>query len=104
MQPFFLDGKFSTKFRSKRYIDGSVFAKNHHYLGRERKDFTEGTNNKNIIAIDWKRDPMMRTKSWGEFVELLSKDGIWDMVEQGKFYAKIMEEQGEFASLTKISK
>jgi len=46
----------------------------------------------------------MRKKSWGEFVELLSKDGIWDMVEQGKLYAKIMEERGEFASLTRISK
>ena len=81
-----------------------MFAKNRHFLGRERKDSTDGTNNKHIIAIDWKRDPMMRTKSWGEFVELLSKDDVWDMVEQGKFYAKIMEEQGEFACLTKISK
>jgi len=107
--PFFLNGKFSTTFRSKRYIDGSVFAKKHHFFGKdktERKDFTLSyhNNSNNIIAVDWKRDPIMRKKSWGEFVELLSKDGIWDMVEQGKLYAKIMEERGEFASLTRISK
>lgn len=44
----------------------------------------------------------MENKSWGDFVKLTSKDGIWDMVERGEKFARIMEERGEFQSLPKL--
>ena len=31
-----------------------------------------------------------------DFVKVVSKQAIWDILEQGKRYAKIMERNGEF--------
>ena len=34
-----------------------------------------------------------------DFVKVVSKQAIWDIFEQGKSYAKIMERNGEFEVL-----
>ncbi len=115
-QPFFLNGKFSTKFRDKACVDGSFLAKRYHFLGnyhhpsstiigRRRKKVVATNSNttvNDVISIDWKRDPYMKNKSWGDFIKLTSKDGIWDMVQRGEKFARIMEERGEFQSLPKL--
>ena len=31
-----------------------------------------------------------------EFIKVVSKQAIWDILEQGKRYAKVMEENGDF--------
>lgn len=91
--PFFLDGKLTNNFRNKPHIDGSVFSQRSDY-------FTDYDENK-VLTIDWQRDPIMYEKS-NEFVKLLSEDGIWDMLQQGKKFAKEMEERGEFEVLGKL--
>lgn len=55
-----------------------------------------------IISVDWKRDPSMANNSWGDFVKLTSKDGVWEMVQRGEQFAQIMEEKGEFELLPRI--
>lgn len=37
----------------------------------------------------------MRDKAT-DFVKVVSKQAIWDILEQGKKYAKVMERNGEF--------
>ena len=54
------------------------------------------------VVLDWKRDPQMQSKRGLDFVEALSPDGIYGLLEQGKAYARIMEEQGVFASLPRL--
>lgn len=34
-----------------------------------------------------------------DFVKVVSKQAIWDILEQGKRYANIMEQKGEFEML-----
>ena len=94
-----MDGKITSSFRNAPYIDGSFLSKDHHYFGTKAEDDGEELPS-DVIVVDWKRDPIMEKKSL-EFVRLTSKDGIWDMIEQGKNYAKILEERGEFESLPK---
>jgi hypothetical protein len=36
-----------------------------------------------------------------DFVRTVSPDSIYDLLERGKLFAKVMEEQGDFASLSK---
>jgi len=91
--PIFLDGKLTNNFRNKPHIDGSVFAKQTDYF----VDYDEN----DILTIDWYRDPVMNEKS-NDFVKLVSEDGIWGMLEQGKKFAIGMEERGEFELLHKL--
>jgi len=91
--PFFLDGKLTNNFRNKPHIDGSVFA--------QRSDYFTDYNENKVLTIDWQRDPIMYEKS-NDFVKLVSEDGIWNMLDQGKKFAKEMEERGEFELLGKL--
>jgi len=77
-------------------MDGSFLTKAQDYIDR-RVDRGVG-----IINMDWKQDPVMEERSL-EFVKLVSKDGIWSMLSQGKTFAQnVMEPRGDFASLPKI--
>ena len=92
--PWFLDGKLTSKFRGKPHIDGSFFASVEDFLiGPHYEDLT--------IHFDYTRDPLYKNKNWGDIGKALSADGIWNMLEDGKRYAKVMEERGEFSLLTK---
>jgi hypothetical protein len=53
-------------------------------------------------VLDWKKDPSMQSKGGLDFVEALSPEGIYGLLEQGKKYGTIMEERGKFASLAKL--
>lgn len=43
----------------------------------------------------------MQSKKGLDFIEALSPDGIYGLLEQGKRYARYMEEQGKFKQLKK---
>ena len=46
----------------------------------------------------------MATK-FGDFVKLVSKEGIWGMLDQGKAYAaNVMEPRGDFRDLPRKEK
>jgi hypothetical protein len=90
-----LDGKLTCSFRNQPHIDGSFLSKSRDYIphDREQKPTT--------ILLDWKKDPHMSSKGGLDIVEALSPDGIWGLLERGKLYGKVMEEQGVFDSLKK---
>jgi hypothetical protein len=87
--PWFLDSQFTSMFRERPHIDGSFLAGPNDYLP------PEGKTPKSIIVLDWQSDPAMEGKAL-EFVSTYSKDAIWDLLERGKAYAKIMDKRGEF--------
>jgi len=93
--PWFLDGKLTTRYRDAEHIDGSFLSKATDYVTEVRP--------KNVVRLDWTKDPAMSDKKLGDFVEALSKEGIWDLVERGKSYAALMEERGDFESLPRLS-
>jgi hypothetical protein len=94
IQPWFLDGNLTCNFRNKPHIDGSFLSRAHHYIPQNREAPT--------IVLDWKKDPSMQSKGGLDFVEALSPEGIYGLLEQGKKYGTIMEERGKFASLAKL--
>lgn len=93
--PLFLNGKLVTDFRSKPHIDGSFIAKpeDFHPIIKEEN---------NVISLNWKEDPILSDRKLGDAVAALSKEGIWDLLEQGRSYAVKMEKRGDFDSLTKL--
>jgi len=93
--PWFLDGKLTSNFRDRPHIDGSFLSKAKDYIPHAR------TRKPSTIFLDWKQDPYMSSRRGLDFVQALTPDGIWGLLEQGKGYAKTMEEQGIFESLKK---
>ena len=92
--PWFLDGNLVTsKFRNQPCIDGSFLAKNHHYHPIDPQD---------TIILDYKQDPAYQRRGVLDFVEAMSPDGIWSMLEDGKSFAKQMEEEGVFDAIPKL--
>ncbi|KAL3779511.1 hypothetical protein HJC23_011147 [Cyclotella cryptica] len=85
--PWFLDGNFTCNFRGSPYIDGSFLARPTDYFDKEYSDQPK-------LILDFKRDPVMRVRAT-DFVKVVSKQAIWDILEQGKKHAKIMERNGE---------
>ncbi|VEU43368.1 unnamed protein product [Pseudo-nitzschia multistriata] len=68
-----------------------------------RKDGDESPVSMETIFLDWSKDPAMSSKGGFDIVEALSPDGIYGLIEQGKLYGKIMEDQGKFDSLEKLT-
>ncbi len=93
-KPWFLDGKLTSNFRGKPHIDGSFLAR--------PSDYFDHSPNKRPppILIDFKRDPLMKERAI-ELIKVVSKQTIWDVLERGKAYGKIMDAQGEFRSLSR---
>lgn len=90
--PWFLNGDWTKKFRGQSVIDGSFLAKPSDYFDKE-------THVNEALILDHKLDPVMRDRS-ADFVNPgKGKQFIWDILEQGKRHAKIMEKQGEFRIL-----
>jgi len=93
--PWFLDGKLTSNFRGKPHIDGSFLARPSDYFGNAEKGERQPT-----ISLDFKRDPLMKERAI-ELIKVVSKQTIWDILERGKAYGKIMDVQGEFRSLSR---
>ena len=99
LQPWFLDGKLTADFRGKPHIDGSFLSKEEDYSpGFEREDDTPI----NTVILDWSKDPDMSSKGGIDIVEALSPEGIYGLLERGKRYGQVLEDQGVFDSLPKL--
>ncbi len=101
--PLFLDGKLTTDFRSRSVIDGSFRAKPEDYH-RLLKNDDRGQNLKlgnsdNAIFFDWTKDPILSDRTLSDAVSVISKEGIWDLLERGRSYAAMMEKRGDFRLL-----
>jgi len=98
-------------YRSRPHIDGSFLSKDEDYIPDKKfldnRDDTDTDTDAVLrttttISLDWTKDPYMSSKISGmDFVEALSPDGIRDLLDRGKKYGKIMEDQGIFDSLNK---
>lgn len=89
--PWFLNGEWTKQFRGQSVIDGSFMAKPSDYF--DKCDVNEA------LILDHKLDPVMRDRS-ADFVNPgKGKQFIWDILEQGKRHAKIMDKRGEFRIL-----
>jgi hypothetical protein len=86
--PWFLDGRWTSNFRGRPHIDGSFLTQPSDYVSEDRSENP-------TLVLDFKRDPVMKDHA-SEFVKLVSEQTIWDILEQGKSHAKIMERNGEF--------
>jgi len=87
--PWFLDSNLTTNFRGRACIDGSFLASPSDYVS---------DRNRHRLVLDFKRDPVMKDKA-GEFIKVVSPQAIWDILDRGKEYARVMERSGEFACL-----
>ncbi|KAL7549539.1 hypothetical protein ACHAWF_012805 [Thalassiosira exigua] len=87
--PWFLDGNLTKDFRGAPHIDGSFLAKQSDYFC----DVEHAERPR--LVLDFKRDPVMRGRA-SEFVKVVSEQTIWDILEQGKKHARIMDREGEF--------
>jgi hypothetical protein len=83
-----LDGNFTSNYRGSPHIDGSFLAKPSDY-------FDNKYSSRPKLILDFKRDPVISAKG-ADFVKVVSKQSIWDILEQGKRHAKILERNGEF--------
>lgn len=92
--PWFLDGKLTSSFRSKPHIDGSFLAKAPDYLPEQQAS--------SILRLDWSKDPAYKDGEYLDFIKVISKEGIWNILEQGKKHAQEMEERGRFKRLPKL--
>jgi len=86
--PWFLDGNLTSNFRGKPHIDGS-------FLTQPSDYFADEHSGRPKLILDYKRDPVMKDRG-SEFIKLVSKQTIWDILEQGKKHARIMERNGDF--------
>lgn len=96
-QPWFLDGRLTSTLRGKQYIDGSFLFPAKDIVSQHKQH----QNDENILVLDWEKDIEMESKGGLDIVETLSPDGIWDLLEKGKSYARRLEEMGQFECLVK---
>mmetsp|Transcript_20130 Transcript_20130/g.24055 ORF Transcript_20130/g.24055 Transcript_20130/m.24055 type:complete len:316 (+) Transcript_20130:65-1012(+) len=102
--PWFLDSKLTATYRGDPYIDGSFLSKPIDYDKSLPSSWSTDSSSSSIqtsavVILDWTQDPVLANKSLGDAVSAISKDGIWTILEQGKKYAAIMEERGDFRGL-----
>ena len=96
--PLFLDGKWTTLYRNEAHIDGSFLASLSDYHPMASLPLKAGR--KNVLVLDWQQDPVFEDRKFGDFVKALSPEGIWDLMEQGRKHAAIMEKHGDFSQLS----
>lgn len=92
--PWFLDGELTSNFRDHPCIDGSFLSKQQDYLPER--------NTSSVLILDYNRDPAYESTKMLDFVQAISPDLIWKMFEDGKKYAKQLDEQGLLVSLPKV--
>ena len=95
-----MDGKLTSNFRGEAHIDGSFLSKEEDYLPAfdRKRDSTI-----DVIVLDWSKDPEMSSKGGIDIVEALSPDGIYGLLERGKQYGQVLDDQGVFKNLEKLA-
>jgi hypothetical protein len=107
--PWFLDGRWTTEFRGARHIDGSFLAGPGDYSppapapsGGGPGDGSAPASPPPVLRLDWTEDEAMQTQA-GDFVKLVSKDGIRSILDRGRTYARdVMEGRGDFDALPRL--
>lgn len=107
--PWFLDGRWTTEFRGARHIDGSFLAGPGDYSppapapsGGGPGDGSAPASPPPVLRLDWTEDEGMQTQA-GDFVKLVSKDGIRSILDRGRTYARdVMEGRGDFDALPRL--
>ena len=119
-----MDKKITYNFRNKPHVDGSFlstesdYAWQHHVVVVDRNsnssriddDGRDDTNTPptlllpppkkvHTLTLDWKDDPEMSERGGFDIVEAISPDGIYDLMERGKRFGRILEEKGAFDTL-----
>lgn len=111
--PYFLDGQLTTTFRTRPCIDGSFCSRPADYepiaMNNDRSSTGSGsgrdsklvvpTTQRETLFLSHQHDPVYNEQSMLEFVRALSPDRIYGMMEDGKRYARLMEERGQFANI-----
>lgn len=90
--PWFLDGNLTCKFRNRHHIDGSFLSKPSDY--RSDKQAAQ-------IIVHHSLDSKYKEKGLFDFVKAISPSGIYGMLEDGKRYAKSLDEAGLLAGIPK---
>lgn len=96
--PWFLNSKLTATFRDRQYIDGSFLAR-----AKDYKCNARNVKSSQPLILNYSLDPSYQSRRLSSFVNAVNPDGIYKMLEDGKRYARTMEEQGIFSSLTKKS-
>ena len=94
--PWFLDGKLTTTYGGAEHIDGSFLSEASDYV-------IPSPRARSVVTLDWTEDPALSDTEFFDFVKALSKEGIWDLLEQGRKRARVMEERGDFESLPRLN-
>ena len=93
--PLFLDGEWISTFRGTPCIDGSFLS--------SPCDYEPTDKNRDTIRLSHRLDEKYGSQSLLTFVKAISTDGIYEMIEDGKKYAKRMEEQGKLSAFPLLS-
>lgn len=93
--PLFLDGQWTTTFRDVPCIDGSFLSNPSDYGPMDRK--------RDTLFLSHRLDEKYNNKGLLSFVKAINPDGIYGMIEDGKSYAKTIEEQGKLADFPFLS-
>lgn len=83
--PFFMDGKVYSKYQDKRYIDGSFWS----FV--RKKDLIDDHDIQlpsPIYNIDWRLDKQFEEKFSTNFVDLITPDCLYEMMNCGYNYMK----------------
>ena len=86
--PYFLDGRFSARFRRARWIDGS-------FLTSRTRDFRHDDGSAPMLYLDPAADP----NAPRDFLRLRTPEGVRAMMESGLAYARSPELRPGFAEL-----
>lgn len=93
--PWFLNSKLTTDFRGNAVMDGSFLAKPTDYTAHDDRF-------RKSVIVDYKMDPKYRDQSLLSFIETVEPSKIIGMLEDGKRYAKQLENEGYFEALRKV--
>ena len=104
--PWFLDSKWTATLRGKPYVDGSfwLFQDPQLFLPKRKNEINSPNNDnqdRNILVVDYSKDPQFQDRTLLDAVKVITPDSIRQILEQGKQYAKRMEEEGQFEFLSK---
>jgi len=100
--PWFLDGKLTRNFRNRPHIDGSFLSRSQDYMHWQSATNMVSFEPPPIFVLNHSQDPMYQSAGLFRFIEALSPSGIYGMLDDGKRYAKFLEENNQFLFLTKI--
>jgi hypothetical protein len=96
--PIFLDGQWTANFRQQACIDGSFLATRNDYLAPP-PPAAAAVAAPPTLFLSHRQDERYQQQSIFSFVQAATPDGIYQMIEDGKAYAKRLEEQGVLQSL-----